>query len=100
MVRHLNKDGLVRRILSRGAWTMTETRRITDIIIDHCYRRDLGDLPGLAASIREFRLLRPVLITPDNRLGAGRRRLGARRLLGWARMPGNGLGGGSGVRRN
>ena len=43
---------------------MTETRRIADIVIDHCYRHDLGDLQGLAKSIREFGLLRPVLIKP------------------------------------
>ena len=71
---------------------MTETRRITDIIIDHCYRRDLGDIPGLAASIREFRLLRPVLITPDNRLIAGRRRLEACKLLGWETIQVNVIG--------
>jgi ParB family chromosome partitioning protein len=92
MVRHLNKDRLVRRILSRGDWNMTETRRITDIIVAHCYRRDLGDIPGLAASIREFRLLRPVLITPDNRLIAGRRRLEACKLLGWETIPVNVVG--------
>jgi ParB family chromosome partitioning protein len=68
---------------------MTETRRITDILIDHCYRRDLGDIPGLAESIREFGLLRPVLITPDDRLIAGRRRLEACKLLGWQTIPVN-----------
>jgi ParB family chromosome partitioning protein len=72
---------------------MSETRRITDIIIDHCYRRDLGDIPGLAASIREFRLLRPVLITSDGRLVAGRRRLEACKLLGWTTIPVNVVGG-------
>jgi ParB family chromosome partitioning protein len=72
---------------------MTETRRITDIIIDHCYRRDLGDIPGLSESIREFGLLRPLLITPDNRLIAGRRRLEACKLLGWETIPVNVVGG-------
>ena len=72
---------------------MTEARRITDIIIDHCYRRDLGDIPRLAESIREFRLLRPVLITPDNRLISGRRRLEACKLLGWETIPVNVVGG-------
>ena len=66
---------------------MTETRRITDIIIDHCYRQDLGDLQGLAGSIREFGLLRPVLIAPDNRLISGRRRLEACKLLGRETIP-------------
>jgi ParB family transcriptional regulator, chromosome partitioning protein len=60
-----------------------ETRRIADITIGHCYRRDLGDVRGLAESIRQFGLLRPVLITADGRLIAGRRRLEACKLLGW-----------------
>ena len=72
---------------------MTETRKVTDIIIDHCYRHDLGDLQGLAKSIREFGLLRPVLITPDDRLIAGRRRLEACKLLGWETIPVNVVGG-------
>ena len=71
---------------------MTETRRIKDIIIDHCYRKDLGDLQGLAGSIREFGLLRPVLITADGRLIAGRRRLEACKLLGWETIPVNAVG--------
>jgi ParB family chromosome partitioning protein len=49
----------------------------------------LGDIPALAASIRKFGLLRPVLITPDNRLIAGRRRLEACKLLGWKTIPVN-----------
>jgi ParB family chromosome partitioning protein len=69
-----------------------ESRRISDIIIDHCYRHDLGDLQGLAASIRELGLLRPVLITPDDRLIAGRRRLEACKLLGWETIPVNVIG--------
>ena len=72
---------------------MAETRRIKDIIIDHRYRQDLGDIPALAASIREWGLLRPVLITPDNRLIAGRRRLEACKLLGWETIPVNVVGG-------
>jgi ParB family chromosome partitioning protein len=66
---------------------VAETRRIKDIIIGHCYRQDLGDLQELAASIREFGLLRPVLITRDGRLIAGRRRLEACKLLGWETIP-------------
>ena len=66
---------------------MTESRRISDIIIDHCCRQDLGDIQGLAESIRQFGLLRPVLITADGRLIAGRRRLEACKLLGWETIP-------------
>jgi ParB family chromosome partitioning protein len=63
--------------------------RIADIIISHCYRQDLGDIPALAASIREFGLLRPLLITAHNHLIAGRRRLEACKLLGWKTIPVN-----------
>ena len=72
---------------------MSETRRITDIIIDHCYRHDLGDIRGLAESVREFGLVRPVLITADGLLVAGRRRLEACKLLGWETIPVNVVGG-------
>jgi ParB family chromosome partitioning protein len=71
---------------------VTETRRITDINIDHCYRHDLGDIQELAESIRGFGLLRPVLITRDDRLIAGRRRLEACKLLGWETIPVNVVG--------
>jgi ParB family chromosome partitioning protein len=68
---------------------VTNTRKISDIIIDHCYRQALGDLQELAESIREFGLLRPVLLTRDDRLIAGRRRLEACKLLGWETIPVN-----------
>ena len=71
---------------------MAETRKIKDIIIHHCYRQDLGDIPALAASIREFGLLRSVLITCDGHLIAGRRRLEACKLLGWRTIPVNVVG--------
>ena len=57
--------------------------RIKDIKLGKSYRRDLGNIPELAESIRQVGLLRPVLITSDNRLIAGRRRLEACKLLGW-----------------
>jgi len=72
---------------------VTETRRITDILIGHCYRQDLGDIRELAESIREVGLLRPLLITTDNRLIAGRRRLEACKLLGWETIPVSVVGG-------
>jgi ParB family chromosome partitioning protein len=71
---------------------MPETRqaqaRIADII-PHCYRHDLGDIGALAESIRRFGLLDPILITKDNRLMAGGRRLEACKLLGWETIPVN-----------
>jgi len=51
------------------------------------YRKDLGDLRSLAGSIAEVGLLHPVVVTPEGRLIAGRRRLEACRLLGWTEIP-------------
>lgn len=51
------------------------------------YRKDLGDLRSLAASIEEVGLLHPVVVTPEGRLIAGQRRLEACRLLGWSDVP-------------
>jgi len=45
-------------------------------------RLDLGDIQGLAESIRQFGLLQPVVITKDRRLIAGGRRLAAHQFLG------------------
>lgn len=47
------------------------------------HRGDLGDLGDLAASIATEGLLHPVVVTTDNRLIAGHRRLEACRSLGW-----------------
>lgn len=66
---------------------MTLTRKITEIVVTQQYRHDLGDIPALADSIRRFGLLRPVLITDDGRLIAGRRRLEACKLLRWKTIP-------------
>lgn len=47
-------------------------------------RADLGDVEGLAASIRSTGgLLQPITLTPDGWLICGRRRLEAVRQLGW-----------------
>jgi ParB-like chromosome segregation protein Spo0J len=51
------------------------------------FRRDLGDIPGLARSIRRLGLLHPLIITPDYLLAAGRRRLEAVKLLQWETVP-------------
>ena len=60
---------------------------IDQIEIGFRYRKDLGDLQPLAASIAEVGLLHPVVVTPEGRLIAGQRRLQACRLLGWAEVP-------------
>jgi len=61
--------------------------RIDDIKIGERFRRDLGDIEGLARSIQEIGLLHPVVVTSDGQLVAGQRRLAAARQLGWDDIP-------------
>ena len=51
------------------------------------FRKALGDLRALAESIEDVGLLHPVVVTPQGRLIAGRRRLEAVKLLGWRTVP-------------
>src|ERR1700685_2881713 len=60
---------------------------IDQIQIGYRYRKDLGDLKSLAASIADVGLLHPVVVTPAGRLIAGQRRLEACRGLGWTDIP-------------
>lgn len=57
------------------------------VIIGERDREDLGDLSDLKASIEAVGLLHPIVITADNHLIAGGRRLAAMRELGWIRIP-------------
>jgi N6-adenosine-specific RNA methylase IME4/ParB-like chromosome segregation protein Spo0J len=66
---------------------MRSSLPIDDIQVGFRYRKDLGDLRTLADSIGEVGLLHPVVVTPEGRLIAGQRRLGACRLLGWPEVP-------------
>jgi prophage regulatory protein len=59
-----------------------EHRAINSIVVGERIRADLGDIEGLAESMRE-RLLHPITITDDGKLLAGARRLAAALLLGW-----------------
>ena len=61
--------------------------RIQDIAVNGRFRRDLGDLTSLTASIRDLGLLHPVVVTSHFRLIAGARRLEACRQLGWTDIP-------------
>jgi N6-adenosine-specific RNA methylase IME4/ParB-like chromosome segregation protein Spo0J len=63
------------------------TLPITAIKIGPRFRKDFGDLEGLASSIRRNGLLEPVVITPDHRLIGGQRRIEAAKLLGWEEVP-------------
>ena len=54
---------------------------ISKIVIGKRFRRDMGDIAGLAASISDIGLLQPVVIGSDRKLIAGERRIRAYQLL-------------------
>ncbi len=51
------------------------------------FRQDNGDIGALARSIEEIGLLHPIVVTPENDLVCGQRRIEAARLLGWQEIP-------------
>ncbi len=55
---------------------------LTSIILEDRQRRDLGDIDGLAESIRTHGLIQPIVIDQNNRLIAGGRRYAAHQKLG------------------
>jgi ParB-like chromosome segregation protein Spo0J len=66
---------------------MTEiTVRIEAVRVESRFRRDMGDLEGLAASIKREGLINAITVTPDMYLLAGERRLEAVRRLGWTEI--------------
>src|SRR5215470_15308423 len=60
---------------------------IDAIHIGERHRKDMGDITGLAASIKELGCLHPVVVRPDGTLIAGERRLRAATLLGYTEIP-------------
>jgi len=56
---------------------------IDDIVIKERVRQDMGALELLMASMRKHGQLNPVILTRDNKLVAGHRRLESARKLGW-----------------
>jgi len=64
-----------------------KTVAVDEIVVGPRFRKDAGDIDGLADSIRELGLLHPVVITTDLRLIAGCRRLQACKRLGWKSVP-------------
>lgn len=61
--------------------------RIEDIKIRKRVRKELGDLKSLMDSMKRFGLLSPVIISRDNELIAGHRRIESARRLGWKTIP-------------
>ncbi|MDR1252668.1 MAG: ParB N-terminal domain-containing protein [Treponema sp.] len=56
---------------------------IDNIIVKKRIRRDLGDIESLAESLKRYGQISPVVITRENMLIAGGRRLEAAKHLGW-----------------
>lgn len=57
---------------------------IDDIVIKKRVRKDMGDLTLLVASMRQHGQLNPIIVTRDNELIAGHRRLESAGRLGWS----------------
>ncbi len=57
---------------------------ISEIKIGDRIRKEYGDIDQLAADIKENGLIQPIVISPDNVLLCGERRLKACQALGWA----------------
>jgi ParB family chromosome partitioning protein len=56
---------------------------IQDIIVKKRIRHDMGDISGLADSMKRYGQINPIMITKNNILIAGGRRLEAAKYLGW-----------------
>jgi ParB-like chromosome segregation protein Spo0J len=56
---------------------------VVSVVVEDRYRKDMGDIPGLAASIAELGLLQPIILDTERKLVAGGRRLEAIKTLGW-----------------
>jgi site-specific DNA-methyltransferase (adenine-specific) len=63
------------------------TIAIASVKVGPRFRRDVGDLDSLMASIQAVGLLHPVVVTKTGDLVAGARRLEACRRLGWSEIP-------------
>jgi len=56
---------------------------IEDVKVKKRIRKEMGDIAALADSMKHFGQISPILITKENVLIAGGRRLEAARSLGW-----------------
>ena len=56
---------------------------ISEIKVGKRFRKDMGDLDSLAASMDRLGLLQDILVTSDYELIAGQRRFKAAKKLGW-----------------
>lgn len=61
--------------------------KLVDVKIGRRFRKNYGDLSSLMASIEAVGLIHPIVVTPDRKLIAGRRRLEAFKKLGRKTIP-------------
>ena len=74
-----------RRVTKRiGSITDVE---VDKVVLHRRVRKNLGDVTALSESLRKHGLLNPIVVTDENELIAGHRRLQAAKKLGWARIP-------------
>jgi ParB family chromosome partitioning protein len=59
---------------------------IESISVGDRHRKDLGDIDGLARSMREVGLLHPLVVDRNHKLIAGHRRLEAAKKMGWRKV--------------
>ena len=59
-----------------------ELLRLDSVVVDERVRKDMGDIDELCNSIKAVGLIQPIVISRDNRLIAGERRLRALKRLG------------------
>ncbi len=60
---------------------------IDSILVDRSQSGELDDIEGLTESIREHGVIEPLIVTPDGRLLAGRRRIAAAKRAGLEVVP-------------
>jgi ParB family chromosome partitioning protein len=60
--------------------------KVAEIVMKKRIRKNLGDLSSLMESMKRYGLINPILITRDNELIAGHRRLESAKRLGWDKV--------------
>lgn len=61
--------------------------KLSHVKVANRHRKDMGDIQGLADSLRDNGLLQPIGVTGKSELVFGHRRLEAAKLLGWNEIP-------------
>lgn len=75
--------------MNQREWSQADVEQVPfgDIVVGDRRREKLGPIGALAKSIEENGLIHPIVVTSENILVAGRRRLAAMEKLGWKKIP-------------